>query len=432
MSFNPYQRASLSALFLLVAAQRAAGQGDTLRLGDLQRQAVARDPRAAQIDLLRDQTALRLHNLRTERLPSFGLSSQAQHQSEVTQIAFPGAQQPFKTTYDANAGVRVRLLDPSQRPRVSVERAQLAESEARVATATYALRQSVSDAFFAALLLEQQRHVIETSIADLDVQLRLARERVAADAALPGDAALLEAELLRRRQTLDEVVSSRAAAIALLADLSGRPIDARVILATPAAANEVRSVRSAIDSVRARPEYRSFATSRDAIAARAVALDAQLKPRLSFYGRSGFGRPGLNFLAREFTPYWLAGLQLEWSPFDWGTARREGEAIQIQRDIIASEERAFIERMRRAVITDLATIDRLEKIRGTDDEIIALRERILGETRLRYQEGVITAGEYVTRETDLNTARIARATHLVELEQARARFLTTLGLEVQP
>jgi hypothetical protein len=36
----------------------------------------------------------------------------------------------------------------------------------------------------------------------------------------------------------------------------------------------------------------------------------------------------------------------------------------------------------------------------------------------------------VDRETDLLAARLARATHRVELAQARARFLTLIGLEV--
>jgi len=44
---------------------------------------------------------------------------------------------------------------------------------------------------------------------------------------------------------------------------------------------------------------------------------------------------------------------------------------------------------------------------------------------------VITAAEYIDRETDLLNARIARATHRVQLAQARATYLTTLGLEVR-
>lgn len=419
------------ALGFAMVPGRASGQSaDSLRLADLQRAAVAHDPRGAQVELLREQSSLRIENLRSERLPTPGVSSQAQHQSDVTSVNFPGAMQPFKTTYDANLGLRLRLLDPSRAPRTALERAQLAESEARVATTLFAQRQAVNDAFFNALLLQVQREVLEATIADLEVQHRLARERVAAGASLAGDAAMLEAELLRRRQSLDEVGSSREAALDVLGHLTGRSVAVTAVLHAPATEASVRAARRALDSLRGRPEYQAFTASREVTLARETALQAQDKPRLSAFGRSGYGRPGLNMLSRDFATYWLAGVQLEWSPFDWGVARREREAIALQRRVIETEERAFAERMRRAVITDLATIDRLERSLATDASIIVLRERVLRETRVRHEEGVVTAGEYVNRETDLQAARLAHATHRVELDQARARFLTTLGLEV--
>ena len=80
--------------------------------------------------------------------------------------------------------------------------------------------------------------------------------------------------------------------------------------------------------------------------------------------------------------------------------------------------------------TDLATIDRLQRTIATDDEIVALREQIVRETTARFREGEVTAAQYVDRQTDLLTARITRAQHRVELAQARANYLTTLGVQV--
>jgi hypothetical protein len=50
---------------------------------------------------------------------------------------------------------------------------------------------------------------------------------------------------------------------------------------------------------------------------------------------------------------------------------------------------------------------------------------------VRLQEGVVTASEYLDRNAELLQARFARAGHEVELAQAGAHFLTTLGLEVR-
>jgi outer membrane protein TolC len=120
-----------------------------------------------------------------------------------------------------------------------------------------------------------------------------------------------------------------------------------------------------------------------------------------------------------------------WTPWNWGSTGRERDAIAIQREIVASEEAAFTSRLTRDIQNDLADIDRLDAALALDDQIVALRERVDAETGIRFREGVVTASEYVDRNTDVLEARLARATHRVEQVQARARFLTSLGLEIQ-
>lgn len=416
------------------AQQPAAA--DTLRLGALQAEAVQRDPRGRQAGLLASQSALRLRNLDAERLPVLRADAQGQYQSDVVAIPFRlpnGASPPLPPhdNYDAHVGVQQRLYDPTLAPRRDLERARLAESQARVGTSLYSLRQSVNDAFFTALLLQGQAGEVRAGITDLEAQLEVARDRVRLGSALPSESATLEAELLRRRQSLDELAADRDAALMVLSDLAGRAVTSADALALPDLAADVTRARAAVDTVRARPEYRQFARSRDVLARQEASLGAEARPRVSVFGRAGYGRPGLNPLGRDFDAYWVGGLQLEWAPWNWGATDRDREALELQQQIVAADEAAFSETIRRSIVRDLASADRLERSLAADDSIVALRERILGETRLRFGEGVITSAELVDRETDVLTARVARASHRVELAQARARFLTTVGLEVR-
>jgi outer membrane protein TolC len=419
----------------LASAQQPAAASDTLRLGMLQSAAVSRDPRGRQVELLASQSALRVRGLGSEWLPRLNIGAQAQYQSAVASVPaeLTGGSSPappHKDTYDAYLGVRQPLYDPTLGARRAAEAAELARSQARVRTGLYTLRQLVADAYFGVLLLDAQSAEMQAGVTDLDAQLRVARERVAGGDALPSAAATLEAELLRRQQSLAELASERRATLAVLADLTGRPIDEHAVLAAPDLAADVAGARGAIESPGPRPEYAEFARTRDALDRQRGMIARRDWPRLSAIGRAGLGRPGLNPLSRDFTGYWLAGLQVEWSPWDWGQAGRERESLAIQREIVTTEETAFTEQLRRGAVRDLADIDRLAADLGTDDTIIALRARVLEETRLRFGEGVVTSAEYVDRETDLLSARLARAAHRVELAQARARFLTLVGLEV--
>lgn len=408
---------------------------DTLHLAALQAAAVRRDPRGRQLELLATQSSLRLRNLEAERLPTVGANALAQYQSDVATVPLqlPGVRvpRPPKDNADASLAIRQRLYDPSVAPRRELERAQLAESQARVRTSLFNLRQSVNEAYFSALLLQSQRAEVESGIADVEAQLELAQDRVRLGSALPSEAATLEAELLRRRQTIAELTSNRDAALVILGDLTGIAVSPSDTLVPPDLARAVAQSRGSVGDLRVRPEYEQFARSRDALGRQEATVAAKDRPRISAFGRAGYGRPGLNPLSSEFDTYWVAGIQVEWSPWNWGTTDRDRETLAVQQQIVATEEAAFAETIRRGVVRDLAAIDRLEKTLAADDEIIALRERVLRETRLRFSEGVVTSAEFVDRETDVLTARLQRATHRVELDQARARFLTFVGIEVR-
>ena len=418
-----------------VLGRQAIPSRDTLRLGTLQSVAVARDPRGRQVELLASQSDLRVRGIRREWLPRLDAAAQAQYQSEVISLPFeaPGGGPPFSPphdTYDAYIRVRQPLFDPSLGARRSVENARLAESQAGVRSSLFGQRQAVADAYFAVLLIEAQRAELTAALGDLEAQLRVARERVAAGDALPGDALALEAEQLRRRQSLAGMSVNLAAARSVLGDLTGQAVGAAQPLAIPDLGPAVAAARAGADTLRLRPEYVRFSRAREVLAAESASIARRNWPRLNAVGRAGAGRPGLNPLGDSFGGYWLAALQLEWTPFDWGRTRLDRQAVSIQREIVATEEASFAEGVRRRAVRDLAAIDRLEAALASDDTIISLREAVLREARIRFSEGVVTSALFVDRETDLLAARIARATHRVELAEARARYLTLVGLEL--
>ncbi|HJU64846.1 MAG TPA: TolC family protein, partial [Gemmatimonadaceae bacterium] len=431
-------RSTLVALSVLTATSLVAQQPDStahdsLHLATLQRQALAADPRLRQLDLQSRQSELRQRTLSAERFPTLSGDAQAQYQSDVPRVPFsvPGGDptiSPPNDTYDASFRVQQRILDPTLAPRRDVERAQLAESQARVHTALFALRQEVNESFFSAALLQERAAEIAATIEDLEGRLRDVTARVQEGTALPGEAAVVEASLLERRQDEAAVHADRRAALAVLAQLTRTEIADRVALVLPPLDDAATAARSALADVRARPEYRQFAETRERLRVQQNAAAAQHRPRLSAFARAGYGKPGLDFLSEEFDAYWLGGLRIEWTPWNWGSTRREQEVLALQQQIVTADEAAFTESLRRGIERDLAALDRLDSSLVLDERIIALRERIEGETRLRFDEGVVTAADYLDRRTDVLEARLGRITHRVERARTQARILTALGL----
>jgi outer membrane protein TolC len=423
------------ALVLLPGTSGAQGQpADSLRLERLHAAAEQRDPRARQLAIREAQTALRLRTIAAERLPSLAGSAQAQHQSVVTRFpAPPGASAPTipHDTYDGNVAVTEPLLDPTRSARATVERAQLARARADVATALYGVRQQVNASFFAAAALAARHEAVAATIADLEAQARVVESRVRNGTALRSELSALRAEVLRRQQDDAQLLAERDAALRVLSDLTGVAIGGDTPLALPALEQRVAEARARRDSSVARPELERFERMRDLLARQADVAAAQTKPRVSAFARAGVGKPGLNMLSTRPESYWIGGVQVQWTPFDWGHTARERQVLELERDAVEAESEAFRDALRRSTVSDLATIDRLERVLAADEEIIELREQIVRETAARFRESSITAAEYVDRQTDLLTARVARGLHRVELAQARATYLTTLGLQVR-
>ena len=408
----------------------------TFELGALQQAAIASDPRMQQLQLLMDQSALRRRNIAAGRLPAIVVEGQAQYQSDVPTAPFtlPGGQplfSPSKATYDGALRIDQRLFDPTLNALGALERAQLAEQQARVRTTLFELRQHVNDAFFAAAAMQARAGALSSVVADLDARLQETNARVTQGTALPADAAAIEATLLQRQQDEDELRTNREIALARLSVLTGRPVREDDVLTLPNLGQAVARVQQASAQARARPEYEQFTRARERLARQAELTSAQERPRVSTYAKVGYGRPGLNFILGEFETYGLGGVRVQWNAWTWGSPAREREALAIQQQVVAADQAAFEKGLAEATEGDRAAIDRLQHALAIDERIVTLREQVARSTQVRLQEGVVTASEYLDRTSELLQARFARAGHQVELAQASARLLTTLGLEVR-
>lgn len=421
----------IALLFLcsLLTATAARAQTDSLRLPSLYAAMERADRRSAQLPLIAQQSALRMRTLNTELLPTVSGLATGQYVSDVPSIG--GVPMVPYQQYDAYLAVRQRLLDPSRGARRDIEEAQLNEAGARVRSTLWQQRQAVNDAFFTIVALDAERSTLLAAVTDLQAQRRLAATRVAAGAALASEQAMIDAEMLRRQQALDALESDRRATLSVLSSLTGLPLDANTAFALPELSAAALAMRDSVSTSRLRPEYAQFSGAREVLSARERSTASVNLPRLSAFGRSGYGRPGINPLAREFQAYWIAGVQIEWTPAAWGASGRDQEVQRLQSEIVAQDEAQFTAQLERAVARDVAAMQRLERTLASDDAIIALHQQVLDEARLRFTEGSITAAEFVDRETDLLTARTSRALHRVRLAEARARFLTTLGQEIR-
>lgn len=423
--------AAALALAALTSADLAA-QADTLRLGALRDAAVGRDPRAAQALMQARATELRLRNLDAERLPRLELRGEATTQSEVASIPIqlPGGAtppEPPRSRIEAALEAQYTLYDGGVLDeRRGLERVRLQSARAQLAAQLYPLRMEVTEAFFAAFLLQERMAEVATLMEDLEARLDLVRAQVRGGTALPGDTAALRAELLGAGQQRAELAADRRAALAVLAQLTGREVGEGDVLALP----DLGGRMEADGAPGPHPQYAVFAAERERLAREEALVRARTRPQVAAFGQLAYGRPGPAQFREDLHEWWMGGVRVRWQPFDWGAAGRDRDVLRVQRQIVDTEEAAFTDRLRREVQDELRQIDRLREALATDDRVVALREQVERQARVQLEERVITPAVYVDARTDLREARLARQRHRAELARAAARYLTTLGREL--
>jgi outer membrane protein TolC len=422
------------ALLLSLIAFPVAGQ-DTLRLPAMLNAAAAADARSTQ-RLLQDQALeIRLRNLRAERLPQLSVRGEGTIQSGVPTLPFslPGlaTPEPPRERFQAAFGADQLLYDGGQLSgRERVEQARRVEAAAELEVALFALATEVNSAFFETLLLQEREAEIRLHISDLESRLAEVRSQHREGAALAGDTAAIQAERLRAYQSLDEIQFSRAALLEVLGALTNQPITEADVLELPDLAWQVDAAEAAggAAALRARPEFARFATLRARVDREADLLQARERPRLRAIGQAGIGRPGpFELFSEEVHEFWSVGLWLDWQPWSRGMTDREVELLQVQRAIANTEEAAFAARLERQVVADLQAMDRLRTALDTDDRITVLREQVELQARRQFEERTITPAQYLAARTNLLESRLARQRHRIDLEHARARYLTTIG-----
>ncbi|RMH53953.1 MAG: TolC family protein [Bacteroidetes bacterium] len=401
---------------------------DTLTLAACYRLAEAAHPLQATAALHEAISAREQALLGLRFRPDLALNGLASYQSDVPglDLALPGATPPRvpHDQYKVALSVDQLLYDGgSTRRQQALHALQGDLARQQVAVAVYQIREQVHAAFFGVLLHQARLASLRTLAGDLQAQLDLARARIREGTATPGTADVLEVERLKVEQQILEVDAERRAALAVLGILTGTALPEETVLALPPA-------RPLPDEATAegRPELAEFALRRAVLAGQAALTQHRRRPQVSSFAEAAYGRPpGQDFFEDTFQPFYSAGLRMRWRFWDWHQSRREREILDAQAAIIEAQEAAFRRQVRAALVQQREAIARLEAVLERDAAIIALRQRISDEAASRLQNGVITATQYVLERNALQQARQTADLHRIQLAQARALYLTTLG-----
>ncbi len=384
-------------------------------------------PLTRQAELLVSSHDLTLKNLNKNYLPSMAINGQVHYQSDVTKVPVQdipvfGIKPLDKDWYKVMLDVNQVIYDGSRTSRQKdLEMVNLEIERQNLEIELYKLKERINQVYFNIILLEKNASILELHRGTLEGRRKTLESGVRNGTILASNLDILKAEILRVEQSLEELVISRAAALAILGQYTGMAVDENTRLTLP----EVYVNTGMYENNR--PEYTLFSMQQRKIETSKKLIGARNLPKLSAFGQAGYGRPGYDMLKNQFDDFYMVGARLSWNFWDWNHARKEREILDLRYDILSTQKETFDKHVRIDLENKLAGIRKAERLIEKDEAIIVLREKITASSSSQLENGTINSTEYVTELNAESKARLDLEVHNIELVKAKLEYQSTLG-----
>lgn len=305
------------------------------------------------------------------------------------------------------------------------EQARAAEASMRLSqqmteVELYGLKEMIINYFYGIIILERQSELTAIFISTIDSHISAAESAVKSGVLTPADKDVLLAEKLKLKQQAAEYNIMAAALKRNLSDITETEIssDDRLVAESP----ETAPLDSDQPSL-SRPELKLFDLTADQLTASEGMLDSRRRPKAYGFATLGYGNPpGNNFFRDSFEPFFVAGASLKWNIHDWNRTGKEKEIIALRREIAITRKSDAEEKILRLLDTKLAEIKAVEEAIDTGLELAEIRRRISASALSRFQNGTITASEYMVEVSAEREASITLEIKKITLQKAISEY----------
>jgi outer membrane protein TolC len=285
----------------------------------------------------------------------------------------------------------------------------------------YRLREQVNNYYFSLLLTASQAEVTRLLIADLDARIGETASAVANGVLTPVTLDVLRAEKIKAGQVLTELNRRHDALAGALEHITGMTglKDAILMLPEPAISGD-----ETIDN----PDLRLFDIRSRQLEVSKNLLKSQRMPKAFGYIQGGYGNPpGNNFLSETADFYYSFGAGIKWNIFDWNKSSNDRRSLALQQQLIDIKRGAAEESLHRMLTLKKAEIDGLRESGASDDELIAIRQKVAAAAASQLENGTITASQYLTELNNEKQAVLNAAMRKIGISRAEVEYIYITG-----
>lgn len=306
-----------------------------------------------------------------------------------------------------------------------IEKADMAVNQQMTEAELYKLRGQVNSCYFSLLLTGRQKELLNTYNEQITKRLQSMQSAVENGVILKSDIDVLTSEKIKIEQQLNENAIRRSSLLNVLSTLTGSQVGDDITLILPQSGTETSYEIS-------RPELKVFDLKKDQLEAGINLLETKRMPKAFGFATLGYGNPpGSNFFRDEFAPYYIIGAGIKWNIFDWNKVKNEKQQLQLQQKILEGRKTDLTDNLKRSLELKKAEMDALGSLIEKDSELIAIRKRITATAASQYENGIITATDFMNEMSAEQQALINYEIHKINLALAQIEFMNISGKDIE-
>lgn len=378
-------------------------------------------PLIKQYDLIEKTKEYNLANASRGYLPQVMLSAKATYQSDVTKMPFDLAQFGMqgikiptlsKDQYGVTLEINQTIWDggeiSSQR---AIARTGSAVEEKKVEVNIYSINDRVNRIYFGILLTDAR--IEQNRLLKKELQRNYDRvySCMLGGIANSSDLDAVRVDQLKAEQNEAALLCTKQAYVEMLSQLIGEEIDATAEFVKPSI------MRPSMDAIN-RPELELYDMQVKNFEAENRRVSSALYPRFGLFITGGYGRPGLDMLKNEFSPYYLAGVRMSWNIGSFYTEKNRRRVIRNNIQSVEAQRETFLFNTRLDIAMKDKSIEKYVEQLKYDDEIIRLKTSIREASEKKMENGTLSGTDLMR---DVNAEQMAiqdKILHEMELLSA--------------
>jgi outer membrane protein TolC len=400
-------------------------------------EAMSANALAGEKDAYSNISRLKDDNLSKGWLPSFDAGASFVYNSDVvdmsgafSNIPIPGfadairplPHEQYKIAIDIN---QIIFDGGAIKGSRALEKAELSLNEKQTETDLYKLRGQINGYYFNILLIARQKVLLNNYLELINKRISSVQSAINNGVIIKSDIDVLTAEKIKIEQQLSENEIRKTSLLKILSTITGTEITASAEFILPSQNRELTNEL-------VRPELQLLDLRKDQLAAGVKLIESKRMPKAFGFATLGYGNPpGSNFFKDEFAPYYILGAGIKWNIFDWNKSKNEKQAISIQQGIVENRKNDLADNLNRLLESKNTEIMSLQSLIATDNELIILRKKITLSAESQYNNGTITASEYLNELNAERQAVVTNEIHKINLAMARIEYLNISGKEIE-